>query len=375
MGGLGLNPERFSTAVEFVAASARVVVRGELDLATAPALDNALTDVIDRGARSLVLDVADLTFMDASGLRVLITASNRVGPDGGTLILRAVPKPVLRVLELTGFTHLAEVLPDEAHDHLGREQIDEALVAAAVGGARPATSSHKRTVTAIPANNDVVDGALRLVVTLARATVGGADGVSVSLQRQGRLSTVAASDQTITDMDTGQYATGQGPCVSAAVEGRWFHVESLDDEERWPDFIPQAKSLGINAILSTPLTASGTPIGALNIYSRTSGAFAPADQELATIFATEASTILTDAGVDVAPDELAERFQHALQTRQDIAQAQGLIMGRDGVNSHEAYTTLRRVSVDSGVPLADIVRDLLSAAATGPQSAPTKDQP
>jgi len=370
-----MNPEGFRAVTEFVAASALVVVRGELDLATAPALDDALTDVIDRGARALVLNVADLAFMDASGLRVLIAALNRVGPDGGTLSLRAVSKPVLRLLELTGFTHLAEVLQDEGHDHLGREQTGEALVAAAVGVARSAGSAQRRTVTAIPANNDVVDGALRLVVTLAQVTIGGADGVSVSLRRQGQLSTVAASDQTITDMDTGQYATGQGPCVSAAVEGRWFHVESLDDEKRWPDFIPRARSLGINSILSTPLTASGTPIGALNIYSRTSGAFAPADQQLATIFAAEASKILTDAGVDVTPDELAEQIQHALETRQHIAQAQGLIMSRDGVTPYEAYTTLRRVSANSGVSLADVARDLVSSVAATPQPAPMDDRP
>lgn len=363
-----VGPEGFSAVANFVAASALVVVRGELDLATAPALESALIDVIERGARSLVLDVADLTFMDACGLRVLIAASNRVHSDGGTLSLRAVPKRVRWLLEFAGLTHLAEALQDEAHDDPGREQTGEALLAAAVGVAWPAKTARDRTPTAIPADNDTVDDALRLVVALARATVGGADGVSVSLRRQGRLRTVAASDQTITAMDADQYATGEGPCVSASVEGRWFHVESLDDEERWPDFIPQAKSLGINSILSAPLTASGTPIGALNIYSRTSGAFTPPDLKLATMFATEASTILTGAGVDVTPDELAGRLQHALQTRQDIAQAQGLIMGRDDVNLHEAYATLRRLSVNSDVPLADIARDLVSSAAMRTQA-------
>ena len=58
--------------------------------------------------------------------------------------------------------------------------------------------------------------ALRLAVE--RATVGGADGVSVSLRRHG-LAPVAASDQTISDMDANQYATGEGgPCVDASVD-------------------------------------------------------------------------------------------------------------------------------------------------------------
>src|SRR5207249_1769805 len=56
-------------------------------------------------------------------------------------------------------------------------------------------------VAAIPANEDVLDAALRLVVALARVTVTGADGVSVCLSRHGTLTTVAASDATVTGMD------------------------------------------------------------------------------------------------------------------------------------------------------------------------------
>ena len=133
------------------------------------------------------------------------------------------------------------------------------------------------------------------MVALARATVGGADGVSVSLRRHGHLATVAASDQTISDMDASQYATGEGPCVDASVKGRWFHAESLDTETRWPAFTPRAQALGINAILSSPLLVEDRPVGALNIYSRTAMAFAPKDQELASVFAAEASLVLTSA--------------------------------------------------------------------------------
>jgi GAF domain-containing protein len=145
----------------------------------------------------------------------------------------------------------------------------------------------------VPADDDLVDAALRLVVALARATVSGADGVSVSLRRHGRLATVAASDQTISDMDRDQYATGEGPCVDASNNGRWFHVESLAHETRWPSFTPRARKLGINTILSTPLLAHSQPVGALNIYSRTRAAFSVKEQELASVFATEASVILT----------------------------------------------------------------------------------
>jgi GAF domain-containing protein len=227
----------------------------------------------------------------------------------------------------------------------------------------PGRAHGLRRVSAVPADDDVVDGALRLVVALARATVGGADGVSISLRRHGRLATVAASDQTILDMDADQYATGEGPCVDASVKGHWFHVESLDDEARWPAFTPRARKLGINAILSTPLLAQDQPVGALNIYSRTAAAFRAKDQELASVFAAEASTILTHAGADVSDEQLSARFQEALRTRETIALAQGVVMERDGVGRDDAYTILRRTSQLRDQKLQQRAEDVVASAA------------
>ncbi len=50
-----------------------------------------------------------------------------------------------------------------------------------------------------------------------RSAVGGADGASVSLARDGRMGT--ATDDTVAQVDRDQYATGQGPCLAAAGEG------------------------------------------------------------------------------------------------------------------------------------------------------------
>jgi hypothetical protein len=203
---------------------------------------------------------------------------------------------------------------------------------------------------------------LRLVVALARATVGGADGVSVSLQRRGILATVAASDQTILDMDADQYATGEGPCVSASIEGRWFHAESLDEESRWPAFVPQAKTLGINSILSSPPRHENRPVGALNIYSHRAHAFTVKDQELAAVFAVEASTILAETGMGLSKDELTDLVGDALRSRQTIALAQGILMQRDGVSDEIAYDVIRRASVRTSQALRAVAADLVSAS-------------
>jgi len=380
--------EALGLTVGFAEDQVVVEVRGELDLLTAPELAAVLTAVIDQGHSSVVLDLAGTTFMGVAGLRVIEAATDRLGLSRAGLSLRSPSAQVRRLLDITGLAetvhvdHLADVDAVEVEDVEGAEGVEDRLgpeQTAAVPGT-PVTvepthlARQLRHVTAIPADDDVVDGALRLVVALARATVEGADGVSVSLRRHGRLTTVASSDQTILDMDADQYATGEGPCVAAAVEGRWFHVESLDRETRWPAFTAKARQLGIGAILSTPLLAEDCPVGALNIYSHTNGAFAAKEQDLASIFATEASAILRDAGVDVSDDQLASRFADALRTRQTIAQAQGVLMERDGISEQDAYTQLRSFSQRTSEPLGQRATDIVGSTQPGRRISPARPE-
>jgi len=292
---------------------------------------------------------------------VIAARASRFRRAGGTLTIRSPSAVVLRMLYITGVAEWVSLEhPDPPHRHLGAEQ--SIAIADAPSGTEPYhLPPHVGKITAIPADTDVVDGTLRLVVALARATVGGADGVSVSLRRHGHLATVAASDQTISDMDVSQYATGEGPCVDASVKGRWFHAESLDTETRWPAFTPRAQALGINAILSSPLLVEDRPVGALNIYSRTSMAFAPKDQELASVFAAEASLILASAGVDVTDEQLSARRNEALATRRVIAQAEGVIMEREGVEADDAYSMLCDYSRRSNRPFRERAEDVVSS--------------
>lgn len=217
-------------------------------------------------------------------------------------------------------------------------------------------------MTAVSADDDVIDGALRLVVALAGLVIERADGVSISLNRVGRLVTVAASDTTISSMDADQYATGEGPCVDASMNGRWFHSESLQDETRWPAFVPRALGLGINAILSTPLVARDRPVGAINMYSRTAQAFDRRNQDFAATLADHVSLTLTHAGVGVSEADLAERLAEALRVREAIAQAQGILMDRETLSADEAYATLRRLSVSQDRTFAELAAEVIASA-------------
>jgi anti-sigma B factor antagonist len=87
--------------VERRGAAVTVSVRGELDAATAPDLAVVCHSVHADGARDLVIDLTDTSFLDSSGLRVLIDA-HRLFSEGGNLALAHASEPVRRLLEITG---------------------------------------------------------------------------------------------------------------------------------------------------------------------------------------------------------------------------------------------------------------------------------
>ena len=210
----------------------------------------------------------------------------------------------------------------------------------------------------------LLDAALRVVTSLASAAVKGADGVSITLERHGEMTTVAATDETVRRMDDHQYAAGEGPCLAAAAEGRWFHSESLSDEERWPEFIPQAMHEGVASILSTPLLISTRSVGALNIYSRTPGSFGPADREIAARYAARAADVLGE--VAVLDDRHGLRITAALTARELIAMAQGVHMARLRVSPDAAAEELYRAARDKGVTVrAEAVAVLETTRPTG----------
>src|SRR5947207_1928428 len=74
-----------------------IVLEGELDLAAAPALREAV-EAVEAGARAVVLDLAESTFVDSSVLRELLHAQSEVERHGAVLVLAGVPAPVARLL-------------------------------------------------------------------------------------------------------------------------------------------------------------------------------------------------------------------------------------------------------------------------------------
>jgi anti-sigma B factor antagonist len=90
-----------SIGVERGEAATLVVLRGDLDLATAPELRECLVKVIDEGER-VVIDLEAVGFLDSAGLGILVGGLKRARTRGGELELVCTGQDVLKPLEITG---------------------------------------------------------------------------------------------------------------------------------------------------------------------------------------------------------------------------------------------------------------------------------
>jgi len=81
-----------------------IVVRGELDMNTAPELEAGLQQAVAEPAASVILDLTDCEFIDSTGIALIVNAWQKLetGGDDGRLVLCCGNHQVRRLLKLTG---------------------------------------------------------------------------------------------------------------------------------------------------------------------------------------------------------------------------------------------------------------------------------
>ncbi|RLK54340.1 ANTAR domain-containing protein [Actinokineospora cianjurensis] len=214
------------------------------------------------------------------------------------------------------------------------------------------------------AAGSVVDVLERVVVT-AKDVVSGGDLVSVTLRGpDGGFHTPVSTDVIADELDRLQYRFGEGCCVECARESGPAAAYSPDlaHDDRWPRFGPAAAELGFRSLASVALLPDALAprlSGALNVYSREPHEFDPVDRDALMLLATHASLALA-ATEGVTREQLRiEQLREALDTRDVIGQAKGILMVRRGIDAQQAFDTLRRTSQNINVKLRDLAKTLV----------------
>jgi GAF domain-containing protein len=204
---------------------------------------------------------------------------------------------------------------------------------------------------------------LEVIADTARHSIPGFDDVGISLMRSdGKVETKAATGGLVWELDALQYELNEGPCVSSLREEPVIVVEHLRHAQRWPQFVPRAVKLGLKSQMALRLYVDedGT-IGGINLYSTSSEDIESHAPHLAQVFAAQAAVALGHA------QEL-DQLQQALESRQAIGQAVGIIIERYKLDEHAAFNFLARLSQHSNTRLRDIAaRVVADAIATGKQ--------
>jgi anti-sigma B factor antagonist len=115
----------FSVKTDQVDTGVQVIaLAGEVDLYTAPEFKQELLRVIGEGAKQVVVDLTETTFIDSTTLGVLVGGVKRLRPEGGQLSLISSDRNITKIFEITGLDRVFAIY----------ETRDEALAALASTG-------------------------------------------------------------------------------------------------------------------------------------------------------------------------------------------------------------------------------------------------
>jgi len=199
-----------------------------------------------------------------------------------------------------------------------------------------------------------LSGTLQSIAEAARVSVPGFDQVGISvIHRDGKVETMAATDDLVTRLDEIQYELGEGPCVETLRDAQIVAAPHVRHDQRWPRYVLRAAELGLKAQLAVELYLDdeGT-IGGLNLYSTASEGLHPDAESTADLFAAHAAIALGHA-------RERESLNEALHSRKTIGQAIGILMERYQMNEDRAFAFLVRASSHSNIKVRDIAQELV----------------
>jgi ANTAR domain-containing protein/GAF domain-containing protein len=214
-----------------------------------------------------------------------------------------------------------------------------------------------------------LEATLGQIVLTAVETVPCVDAGSISLTRHGVVETRQPTAHEIGELDRTQGELGEGPCITALTDPADDGVvlaQDLagEDAARWPKFAPQAVAFGIRSLMSTQLCAAPNVRAALNLYSRAPHAFDERARRIAGLFGIQAGVLLYGS-------DRATHLKHAIDSRDVIGQAKGVLMTRFAIDDDQAFRMLVSSSQETNLKLVDISRWLAAEAAQG-RSQPTE---
>jgi GAF domain-containing protein len=207
-----------------------------------------------------------------------------------------------------------------------------------------------------------VEEALDRVVASADALFG-VDGTALMLvDRDQVLRNLAASDRRAGLLEELQATHGEGPCIDAFDDKQPVAADDLGREDRWPAFSADAARRRLVAVLASPIPYSEQAVGVVAVFAGQPHPWTEAEREAIVAFTELVALLILNAMEASERGRLAAELQVALDSRVVIEQAKGVLVGRHGLTTRQAFERLRRQARDQRRPLSEVARAVVSAA-------------
>ena len=205
------------------------------------------------------------------------------------------------------------------------------------------------------------DSVLDSIVVHAVETVPGADAGGITVAEDSRIRSSHTTVHAIGELDELQTELGEGPCINAATNpppSGVIVIDDLagDDAELCPRFAKAAVDAGYRSMCSTQLSTDHAGYrAALNLYSTAPAAFTTEAQLVAALFGAQAAVLLYGS-------ETAAHLTRAIDSRDVIGRAKGVLIERFGVDDSEAFQMLVKSSQDTNLKLVNVATWLVQDA-------------
>ena len=228
----------------------------------------------------------------------------------------------------------------------------EASAPVTVGGPEGLGDIMGQVARALRHERGDVEATLQTIASAAVHAVPGAEdgGISHVIARK-KVESRAWTGDLAHDADRLQNHVGEGPCLDGVWTDQIVRIDDMTSEARWPRFAAAAVRLGAASSLSFQLFVERDRLGALNLYSRSARAFGEESEDIGRVFASHAAVALSGAQTE-------DNLRRAMNTRDMIGQAKGILMERYKLTANQAFQTLARASMQANRKITDVAEEL-----------------
>ncbi|WUV55416.1 GAF and ANTAR domain-containing protein [Amycolatopsis sp. NBC_01480] len=196
--------------------------------------------------------------------------------------------------------------------------------------------------------------------------VPGADMASIAAIQDGVPDTAACTDKRALDIDRGQYAAGEGPCLHAAATGETVRLSIHAAADVWPAFAASAEAVAVGSYLAAPLHVDDQLTGALNLFGFDDHGFQEVDAQLLAVYTTIVASGLRTRHRYQQARTRADQLEEAMNSRAVIEQAKGMLMLIHRIGPDEAMQRLIAESQHTNTKLREVAKAFVKHAA-GPE--------